>query len=151
MCHGPACCDRESLLFWKLTEATPAQKRFAIFLVFCVTLVNAGAQVLIKNGANGLGHPSLIATGIAILTTPQLFVGYSLYAFSMVLLVVALRHGELSAIYPVIALTFVWVTILSAYFFGDQMNALKLGGITLIVAGVAALGRGSGKGAVKKS
>lgn len=128
-----------------MVEATLAQRRFAIFLVLCVTLVNAAAQVLIKNGANGLGHPSLIGTAIAILTTPQLFFGYSLYALSMVLLVVALRHGELSAIYPVIALTFVWVTVLSARIFGDKMNALKLGGITLIVAGVAALGTGSGK------
>lgn len=129
-----------------MTQATTAQRRFAIFLVLCVTLVNAGAQVLIKNGANHLGaHPSLVSTGIAILTTPQLFTGYSLYALSMVLLVVALRHGELSAIYPVIALTFVWVTILSVMIFGDRMNASKLAGITLIVAGVAALGGGSRK------
>jgi multidrug transporter EmrE-like cation transporter len=128
-----------------LAETTLAQRRFAIFLVFCVTLVNAGAQVLIKNGANGLGHPTLMATGIAILTTPQLFFGYSLYALSMVLLVVALRHGELSAVYPVIALTFVWVTILSAAIFGDKMNPAKLAGIALICGGVAALGAGSGK------
>ena len=128
-----------------MTQPTPAQRRFAIFLVFCVTLVNAGAQVLIKSGANGLGHPTLIATAIAILTTPKLFLGYSLYALSMVLLVVALRHGELSAIYPVIALTFVWVTILSATVFGDAMNAPKLGGIALIVGGVATLGAGSGR------
>jgi uncharacterized membrane protein len=128
-----------------LTETTPAQRRFAIMLVFCVTLVNAGAQVLIKNGANGLGpHPSLVATGIAIITTPQLFAGYSLYALSMVLLVVALRHGELSAVYPVIALTFVWVTILSVLIFGDKMNLPRVAGIALIVAGVAALG-GSGR------
>ncbi len=106
-----------------MTEATPAQRRFAIFLVFCVTLV----------------------TGLAILTTPQLFLGYSLYALSMVLLVVALRHGELSAVYPVIALTFVWVTILSAAVFGDKMNAAKLAGIALICGGVAALGAGSGQ------
>jgi len=129
-----------------LVPATTAQRRFSIFLVFCCTLINAGAQVLIKTGAGHLGaHPSLFSTGIAILTTPQLFFGYSLYALSMVLLVVALRHGELSAIYPVIALTFVWVTILSATVFGEAMSAAKLGGIAMIVAGVATLGRGSGK------
>jgi multidrug transporter EmrE-like cation transporter len=129
-----------------LTESTQAQRRFAVFLVFCVTLVNAGAQVLIKNGANGLGsHASLVETFIAILTKPQLFFGYSLYAFSMVLLIVALRHGELSAVYPVIALTFVWVTILSALIFAEKLTVMKVGGIALIVAGVATLGRGSRK------
>ena len=116
----------------------------SVFLVFCCTLIGAVAQVLIKSGANGLGpHPSLVATGIAILTTPSLFFGYSMYGVSMVLLVLALRHGELSALYPVIALTFVWVTILSVTVFSERMNGAKVAGIALIVGGVAALGTGS--------
>jgi undecaprenyl phosphate-alpha-L-ara4N flippase subunit ArnE len=79
-------------------------------------------------------------TAIGILTTLPLFVGYSMYGVSMVLLVLALRHGELSALYPVIALTFVWVTILSVWVFHEHMNGAKLAGIALIVVGVAALG-----------
>jgi len=117
-----------------------------VFLVFCCTLIGAAAQVLIKTGAGSLGeHPTLVKTAIGILTTPQLFAGYSMYGVSMVLLVLALRHGELSALYPVIALTFVWVTILSVLVFHEVLNAAKLGGIALIVAGVATLGRGSRK------
>jgi multidrug transporter EmrE-like cation transporter len=115
-------------------------------LVFCVTLIGAIAQVLIKTGASSLGeHPSLIKTAIAILTTPYLFTGYSLYGASMVLLVLALRHGELSALYPVIALTFVWVTMLSVLVFHEALNGAKLAGIALIVLGVALLGRGGRK------
>jgi len=111
--------------------------------VFCCTLIGAAAQVLIKTGAGSLGeHPSLVKTAIAILTTLPLFVGYSMYGISMVLLVLALRHGELSALYPVIALTFVWVTILSVVVFHEVLNAPKLVGIALIIGGVAALGRG---------
>jgi multidrug transporter EmrE-like cation transporter len=117
-----------------------------VFLVFCCTLIGAAAQVLIKTGAGSLGeHPTLVKTAIGILTTPQLFAGYSMYGVSMVLLVLALRHGELSALYPVIALTFVWVTILSVLVFHEALNAAKLVGIALIVAGVATLGRGSRK------
>ena len=129
-----------------MTQPSPAQRRLSTILVFCCTLIGAAAQVLIKTGASSLGpHPSLIATAIAILTTPQLFLGYSLYAVSMVLLVLALRHGELSAPYPVIALTFVWVTILSVTVFDETLNVLKLGGIALIVGGVATLGVGGRK------
>jgi len=129
-----------------LTQPSPAQRRLSTILVFCCTLIGAAAQVLIKSGASSLGpHPSLVATAIAILTTPQLFLGYSLYAISMVLLVLALRHGELSALYPVIALTFVWVTILSVTVFDEKLNVLKLGGIALIVGGVATLGVGGRK------
>ncbi|MBZ5606238.1 MAG: EamA family transporter [Acidobacteriia bacterium] len=114
--------------------------------MICVTLISAAAQVLIKTGAGSLGpHPSLAQTAIGILTKLPLFVGYSMYGFSMVLLVLALRHGELSALYPVIALTFVWVTILSVVVFHEHMNATKMAGVALIVIGVATLGRGGKK------
>jgi multidrug transporter EmrE-like cation transporter len=129
-----------------LTNVSPEHKRRSVFLVFCCTLIGAAAQVLIKTGAGSLGdHPSLMKTAIGILTTLPLFLGYAMYGISMVLLVLALRHGELSALYPVIALTFVWVAILSVVVFHEALNASKLVGIALIVAGVAALGRGARK------
>jgi multidrug transporter EmrE-like cation transporter len=129
-----------------LTLVSPVESRRSLLLVFTCTLVGAAAQVLIKTGAKTLGeHPSLVTTAIAIFTTPQLFAGYSLLGGSMVLLVLALRHGELSALYPVIALTFVWVTILSVVVFHEQLNAAKLAGIGLIVIGVGTLGFGSSR------
>lgn len=129
-----------------MTPVSPALARRSLVLVFCCTLIGAAAQVLIKTGAGSLGdHPSLIKTAIAILTTPQLFAGYSLYGASMVLLVLALRHGELSALYPVIALTFVWVTVLSVVVFHEELNAAKVAGIALIVVGVGTLGLGGRK------
>lgn len=58
-------------------------------------------------------------------------------------MVFALRDGELSILYPIIALTYVWVTILSVLFFHESLNPLKLAGVAIVVAGVAVLGRGS--------
>ncbi len=125
-------------------QSTPQQRRRSVLLVFCCTLIGAAAQVLIKSGANDLGpHDSLAATVRGILSNSPLLAGYSLYGISTVLLVLALRHSELSLLYPVIALTYVWVTILSKAVFHEQFNAYKLAGITVIVAGVAILGRGA--------
>ncbi len=99
--------------------------------------------MLIKTGAGSLGaNPSLVQTAIGILTTLPLFIGYSMYGVSMVLLVLALKDGELSAVYPVFALTFVWVTILSITVFHEKLNSWKIAGIVMIVFGVATLGRG---------
>jgi multidrug transporter EmrE-like cation transporter len=127
-------------------ESTPQQQRRSLILVFCCTLIGAAAQVLIKGGANDLGpHDSLEATIRGILTNYNLLAGYSMYGISTVLLVLALRHSELSLLYPVIALTYVWVTILSKIVFHEQFNAFKLAGITVIVAGVAVLGLGGRK------
>src|SRR5450755_4532987 len=101
------------------------------------------AQVLIKLGANRLGDAGLVGTLVGILTIPQLFAGYFLYGIFAVLLIYALRHGELSVLYPLIALGYVWVSILSVLVFHESMNAMKIAGVAIIIAGVAVLGWGS--------
>lgn len=111
-------------------------------LVLLCTVIGAAAQILIKMGAGALGeHPGLVETAIGILTTPSLFAGYALYGVNTVLLVLALRHGELSILYPVITLTYVWVTGLSVFMFHDSVNLVKSLGIAIIISGVAILGR----------
>jgi drug/metabolite transporter (DMT)-like permease len=102
----------------------------------------AVAQLLIKTGANRLGHADLLGTVIGILTIPPLFAGYCLYAIFAVMMVYSLRHGELSVLYPLISLGFVWVAILSVLVLHEAMNPMKGVGIAIIVGGVAVLGRG---------
>jgi len=127
-----------------LDSTLPAQKRRSVLPVLCCTVLGAIAQVLIKFGAPKLGlQPSLVNTAISIAANLPIMSGLVLYGLSTVLLVLALRHGELSMIYPVIALTFVWVTILSALVIGESMNAYKIAGIAIIVGGVSVLGLGA--------
>ena len=45
------------------------------------------------------------------------------------LFVYALRHGELSILYPLISLCYVWVTITAVLAFHETMNPLKIMGI----------------------
>jgi multidrug transporter EmrE-like cation transporter len=113
-------------------------------MVLCCTVIGAAAQIFIKKGTAGLGvHPSMLATVLGILTTRLLFAGYALYGGSAVLLVMALRQGELSLLYPVFTLTYVWVMLLSHFIFGESLNPLKLAGVAVIMCGVAVLGRAS--------
>jgi multidrug transporter EmrE-like cation transporter len=111
-------------------------------LVFLCTLVGAAAQMFIKTGADNLAHPGFVAAVVGMLTNPLLFTGYALYGVNTVLLAVALRESELSLLYPVIALTYVWVAILSVFLLHESLNPYKLAGITTIVLGVGILGRG---------
>jgi drug/metabolite transporter (DMT)-like permease len=48
-------------------------------------------------------------------------------------------------LYPIIALTYVWVTLLSYLRLGEPPNLYKNVGIATIVIGVAVLGRGGKK------
>ena len=111
--------------------------------MLCSTILIAAAQALIKSGTGTLGEGvSLLDTAVGILTTPRLFAGYALYGVVTVMMVLALRHAELSVIYPVIALSYVWVSILSVVVFHEVMNGFKLAGVLVIISGVAILGKG---------
>lgn len=126
----------------------------AISLVVVCTIVGAAAQILMKMGADAIDAPALIAAVssfdlmgiVAALPSTALIAGYACYALNTVLLVLALREGELSVLYPIIALTYVWVTLLSPMFFPDEINVFKALGVSLIVGGVALIGMGSKKG-----
>lgn len=119
-----------------------------MYLVLGCTVFAAAAQVLMKFGA---GHPmpslapaslsSLSAFALALLGNLPLLGGYLMSAATAFLLILALRDGELSMLYPIIAMTYVWVNLLSMYFFHEQMNLWKATGIALVIGGVALLGR----------
>jgi drug/metabolite transporter (DMT)-like permease len=111
-------------------------ERSALLVFFC-TIIGAVAQIFFKLGANHLSKP----TPVQILTSPTLLLGYSLYGISTMLLVLALRRGQLSLLYPIISLTYVWVTLLSMMIFKETLNFYKALGLVIIVFGVAVLGR----------
>lgn len=81
-------------------------------------------------------------TVAGLLANWSLWTGLTLYGCSTLLLILALRDGELSLLYPVISLTYVWVTIMSVLAFHESINVFKIAGITVICSGVALLGKG---------
>jgi drug/metabolite transporter (DMT)-like permease len=111
-------------------------------MMFGCTLLGAAGQVLMKLGANTLGTST---SPVAMLLTPAVFFGYALYGLMTVLFVFALRHEELSILYPIIALTYVWVAGLSVLFFKESLTATRLVGVLVIVLGVTVLGRNGKK------
>lgn len=126
------------------TAANPARaldqtvRRQPVGLVFCCTILGAAAQILMKTGANHMTHAGIMG----MLTNMPLMGGYCLYGLSTLLLVLALKDGELSLLYPVIALTYVWVMVLSYLIFHDNFNLWKVLGVAFIVVGVTVLGKG---------
>jgi drug/metabolite transporter (DMT)-like permease len=116
-----------------------SERQRSLILVGLCTVLGAGAQILMKKGVDPNVH-GMIPTVVRIFTNLDMFVGYSLYGMSAVSLVLALRRGQLSLLYPVIALTFVWVAILSVIVFHEELSPVRIAGITTVVLGVAMLG-----------
>jgi uncharacterized membrane protein len=132
------------MLVIRVTSSTPEQKRRSLWLAVFATFITAAAQMLIKTGSGRIGeHATLFDTVLSLVTIPSLFGGYVLYGVVTGIMILALRHGELSVIWPVISLSFVWVAILSVLVFHESMNFAKAGGIAVIITGVAIMGKGA--------
>ena len=129
-----------------------AEARRSFLLVFLCTLIGAIAQILTKQGTAqlGAGHITLgevahdprlfVSFAIGIIGNFRLFCGYCLYGVMTFLMALALKGRELSRLFPIIALTYVWVTILSLFLLGEHMNFFRSIGIAFIVCGVSILG-----------
>lgn len=129
-----------------------AAARRSFMLVFSCTLIGALAQLLIKQGTGQMGthvtlanvahRPALFVSFIVgMLRNLKLFSGYCLYGINTFLMALALKGRELSRLYPIIALTYVWVTVLSLFILpNEHMNFFRSIGIAFIVLGVSVLG-----------
>ena len=53
-----------------------------------------------------------------------------------ILVIIALRGGEVTVLYPIITSSYIWVTLGSSYFFGETIGILKIAGISLIILGI---------------
>lgn len=131
---------------------TRAAARRSFLLVFLCTLIGAIAQILTKQGTAqlGAGHITLgdvahdprlfVSFAIGIIGNARLFLGYVLYGIMTFLMALALKGRELSRLFPIIALTYVWVTVLSLFLLNEHMNFFRSAGIVFIVCGVSVLG-----------
>ena len=119
------------------SQRTPAK---SIGLVLLCTIIGAAAQILLRMGADFIGTGEGLQ---AVLSNWPLIAGYGCLAANTLLLVIALREGQLSVLYPIIALTYVWVAVLSPMFFEDALNAFKIVGIIFVAGGVSMIGAGS--------
>ena len=111
---------------------------WAILLVLvATTLGSLGPIFLKKASADFKLHPK------HLFRNKNLFIGLFFYGVGTILFIPALRGGELSVLYPLVALAYVWVPLLSIKFLQEKMNKLKWIGIALIIVGVSCIGLGA--------
>jgi undecaprenyl phosphate-alpha-L-ara4N flippase subunit ArnE len=106
-------------------------KLWAIMLMVLCTVFTSIAQIFYKIGADKLRFDI-----ISILTNWQLIFGMILYILGAILVIIALRGGEVTVLYPIITSSYIWVSLGSVYFFGEKMNSFKWIGVFLIILGI---------------
>lgn len=75
-----------------------------------------------------------------------LFCGFALYGCGALLMIIALRFGDLSALHPLLGVGYILSLLLGRAVLDEQIGLLKLLGIACIVAGLLLLASSSEKG-----
>ena len=115
-----------------------ATKLWSILLVLFTTLLTSSAQLLWKRGSATLTFDIL-----SIITNYYIIGGILLYIVGGTLIIISFRGGEVSVLYPIIATSYIWVSLLSVRFLGEIMNVFKWLGIMAIISGIVLIGFGS--------
>ena len=112
-----------------------ATKLWAIGLIVLMTALTSTAQLLYKAGIGSF--PQCLDL--------KLVLGLAIYAVGAVMLLYALKGGEVTVLYPIIATSYIWVGIFAWLLFGEGLGAIKIAGLLTILCGITILSAGSQK------
>ena len=104
---------------------------WAIGLIILCTVLTSSAQIFYKIGTNKLNFNL-----ISVLTNWPIILGLFLYALGAILVIVALRGGEVTVLYPIITSSYIWVSLGSRYFFNEVITWSRWAGIFSIIIGI---------------
>jgi len=91
---------------------------------------------VMKNGTNKYTFKKL-------LFSIDFWDGLFLYIIATVFYLIVLSMEQLSVVYPLVSLTYIWTTILSVKYLGEKMNKWKYFSLTGIIMGIVLIGIGS--------
>jgi drug/metabolite transporter (DMT)-like permease len=110
----------------------------SMMLVLAASFIGSFGSVFLKLGAGRL-HLDIRS----LLFNWRLQLGVLFFLGSTVFYVLGLRRGELSILYPMVALGYIWTLFWSRLFFGEPLTRNKFLGIGMILAGVLLLNLGN--------
>ncbi len=116
----------------------------AVLLALLCTAIVSVAQILLKLGSDKFSIASIDAILLQF-TNIHLIIGGILYVGGAFVLIKAFKLGELSVVYPVMASSYISVSILSSIFLNEIITGQKWIGLGLITLGVVFIGVGGDK------
>jgi multidrug transporter EmrE-like cation transporter len=106
--------------------------------VMCGSVIGSLGAVGLKAGANRLKFNVK-----SLVTNWPLIAGIVAYLLSSVFFVKGVKNGQLSVLYPLVALGQVWTMAWAALWFKERITRPKVIAVVMIVIGVALIGWGN--------
>lgn len=110
-------------------------------LVLVGVLLNAAAQLCIKQGMNVIGNISLDAGAVLAMIpraaiNPYILAGLACYVISVLVWMVVLSKVEVSLAYPFLSIGYIVTAFVGYFFMGETLGFYKIMGIFTICAGI---------------
>ena len=109
----------------------------SILLVFVASIIGSFGAVFLKKGS------AMLKGSLLDFLNSNLILGVALYLGSSVLYALGIKGGQLSVLYPMVSLGYIWTLLWSRLFFNEPFTQQKLTGLGLILLGVVFVGLGS--------
>jgi len=106
---------------------TPAS---SMVLVLIASLIGSFGAVFLKLGAEKLRY------GFRHILSGQAAAGVALFLLSSVFFGWGIKNGELSVLYPMVSLGYVWTLLWSRIFFKEPVTKSKFAALGLILVGI---------------
>jgi len=103
----------------------------AIVIVVIISIIAAFAALLLK-----IGSKKVKKNNFGLFENKEVILGIFLYLAPLPLYLYSLKIADLSVVYPLTALSYVWVAILSQKLLKEEVNRQRWVGIALIILGV---------------
>jgi drug/metabolite transporter (DMT)-like permease len=109
----------------------------SILLVLFGSLIGSVGMVFLKKASAHLhkGFLHIISVNAAA--------GVALFLISSLFYLKAISHGQLSVLYPMVSLSYVWTQVWAKLFFHEPFTREKFLGLGLVLAGAVFVGLGS--------
>jgi drug/metabolite transporter (DMT)-like permease len=108
-------------------------------LVFFASIVGSFGAVFLKMGA------AKLSKSIWSFVNSHLILGVGLYLASSVIYAMGVRGGQLSVLYPLVSLGYIFTLVWSKIFFNEPITRYKVTGLCLILVGVFLVGVGASR------
>lgn len=110
-------------------------------LILAGVLLNALAQLTLKQGMRSIGHfsfsmDSLLRMSMTIGFNPFILAGLACYVVSVVVWLLVLSRVEVSYAYPLLSVGYVVTALAGWLLFAESMNLVRWSGIAVICCGV---------------
>ena len=109
----------------------------SMLLIFAASFIGSFGALFLKAGAAKL-HGGLRY----LFFNAKLALGVALFMGSSLLYVLGLKQGELSVLYPLVSLSYIWALLWSRLFLKEPFTRHKFYGLALILVGIVFIGIG---------